>query len=85
MDSKRVEITEATFDLLLSLEKVAAGQELILTRNGISVARMSPLKASQKDRVPGSDKGLFVVPDDFDDPLPPEIQRYFDGEGEDWD
>ena len=36
-----------------------------------------------KDRVPGDAKGLFVVPDDFDDPLPPELQRYFDGEGDD--
>jgi hypothetical protein len=36
----------------------------------------------KKERVPGSAKGLFVVPDDFNDPLPPEIQRYFDGEDE---
>jgi len=27
----------------------------------------------------GIDKGLFEVPDDFDDPLPPEIMRYFTG------
>jgi hypothetical protein len=27
-------------------------------------------------------RGQFVVPDDFDDPLPPEIQKYFEG-GED--
>jgi hypothetical protein len=27
-----------------------------------------------------ADKG-FVVPDDFDDPLPAELQRLFDGEG----
>jgi hypothetical protein len=30
----------------------------------------------------GIDAGLgFSVPDDFDDPLPPELQRLFDGEG----
>jgi hypothetical protein len=28
-------------------------------------------------------RGQFVVPEDFDAPLPPEIQRYFDGEGDD--
>jgi len=27
----------------------------------------------------GLAEGQFVVPDDFDDPLPPEIQRYFEG------
>ena len=28
----------------------------------------------------GTMAGRFTVPDDFDDPLPPEIQRYFEGE-----
>lgn len=28
----------------------------------------------------GTLAGTFTVPDDFDDPLPPEIQRHFDGE-----
>jgi PIN domain nuclease of toxin-antitoxin system len=28
-------------------------------------------------------QGLIHVPDDFDDPLPPEIQRYFEGGDED--
>ena len=27
-------------------------------------------------------RGQFVVPDDFDAPLPPEIQRYFDGDAD---
>ena len=27
-------------------------------------------------------RGQFTVPDDFDEPLPAEIQKYFDGEGD---
>jgi hypothetical protein len=27
-------------------------------------------------------RGQFVVPDDFDAPLPPEIQQYFDGDAD---
>jgi hypothetical protein len=27
-------------------------------------------------------RGQFVVPDDFDVPLPSEIQRYFDGDAD---
>jgi hypothetical protein len=27
-------------------------------------------------------RGQFVVPDDFDAPLPPELQRYFDGDAD---
>jgi hypothetical protein len=28
-------------------------------------------------------RGQFAVPGDFNDPLPPEIQKYFEGEGDD--
>ncbi len=31
-------------------------------------------------RVPGIDEGRFLVPDDFDDPLPPELLKAFEGE-----
>ena len=34
-------------------------------------------KPGKKYRTPGSCKGLFTVPDDFDDPLPPEILKEF--------
>lgn len=30
-------------------------------------------------RVPGIDEGRFVVPDDFDDPLPEDILKAFEG------
>jgi hypothetical protein len=30
----------------------------------------------------GMMRDVLQVPDDFDAPLPPEIQRYFDGEGD---
>ena len=38
------------------------------------------LKAAEKFRRPiGLAEGEFVVPDDFDDPLPDELQRLFEG------
>jgi hypothetical protein len=52
-------------------------EEVESTRAGQPAARLS------KERVPSSAKGLFVIPDNFNDPLPPEIQRYFDGEYDD--
>lgn len=30
-------------------------------------------------RVPGIDEGRFIVPDDFDDPLPPDLLEAFEG------
>ncbi len=33
----------------------------------------------QQMRVPGIDEGRFVVPDDFDDPLPADLLEAFEG------
>lgn len=45
-------------------------------------AELPPTTVSAK-RPLGILRGQLVVPEDFDAPLPPDIQRYFDGEGED--
>lgn len=37
---------------------------------------------SPRQRPFGLYRGQFTVPDDFDAPLPPEIQKYFDGQGD---
>lgn len=37
------------------------------------------LEAPQGERPLGLLRGQFIVPDDFDDPLPSEIQEYFEG------
>lgn len=37
-------------------------------------------KAALRQAAFGADAGRFTVPDDFDAPLPPEVQRYFEGE-----
>ena len=34
---------------------------------------------TSKMRVPGIDEGRFVVPDDFDDPLPADLLKAFEG------
>jgi prevent-host-death family protein len=78
--SKTVNIHEAKTQFSKLLRRVARGEEVVIARAGKPVARLSPIKAPPKERVPGDAKGLFVVPADFNDPLPPEIQRYFEGE-----
>jgi len=59
------------------IQLYARGEEVVITIAGRPVAR------PKKERVPGDARGLFVVPEDFNDPLPPEIQRYFEGEDDD--
>jgi len=78
--SKTVNIHEAKTNFSKLLRRVARGEEVVISRAGQPVARLSPINAPLKERVPGSAKGLFVVPDNFNDPLPAEIQRYFEGE-----
>lgn len=60
------------------LDRVEGGESLIVARDGRPVAELRPL-SSPAPRPFGLAAGEFVVPDDFDDPLPDDIQRGFDG------
>ena len=62
-----VELEQAEGHLAQLVEEVGAGGEVVLTRNGQPVARL--VAVEDADRVPGSAKGLFTVPADFDAPL----------------
>jgi antitoxin (DNA-binding transcriptional repressor) of toxin-antitoxin stability system len=56
---------------------VALGEEIIIAKAGKPVARLVPIKARKGKRPLGLAKGEFSVPDDFDAPLPPEIEEGF--------
>lgn len=65
-----IELNEAPEDLARLIRKVAAGDEVLITRNGEPVARIVSAAATPSgNRVPGNAKGLFTVPEDFDAPL----------------
>jgi prevent-host-death family protein len=64
-----VELPQAQADLAKLIEQVESGIEVLITRNGRPVARLTPATERMPDRVPGSAKGVFTVPDDFDAPL----------------
>jgi prevent-host-death family protein len=72
-----VNIHEAKTQLSRLLAKVAIGEEVIIAKAGIPVAKLVPIVNKGKKRVLGSAKGEFVVPDDFNDPLPNEIEDLF--------
>ena len=72
-----VNIHEAKTHLSRLLERVAMGEEVIIAKAGTPVAKLVPVKGSPKKRVLGSAKGEFTVPDDFNDPLPKEIEDLF--------
>jgi prevent-host-death family protein len=72
-----VNIHEAKTHLSRLLERVAMGEEVIIAKAGTPVAKLVPLKSARPKFKFGSAKGEFVVPDDFNDPLPKEIEDLF--------
>ena len=72
-----VNIHEAKTHLSRLLERVAMGEEVIISKGGKPVAKLIPVDALPKKRLLGSAKGKFTVPDDFNDPLPKEIEDLF--------
>jgi antitoxin (DNA-binding transcriptional repressor) of toxin-antitoxin stability system len=61
------------------LDRVEAGEHLVVVRNGRPVAELRPLPATRTGPRPfGLAAGAFTVPDDFDAPLPDEILREFE-------
>jgi len=72
-----VNIQEAKTHLSKLLARVAAGEEVVIAKAGKPVARLVPLASAPRKRVLGTAKGDFTVPDDFDDPLPKDIEESF--------
>jgi prevent-host-death family protein len=78
---KSVNIHEAKTHLSKLLARVERGQEVVISRAGKAIARLVPHTAKPKPPVFGADRGKFVVPDDFDAPLPDEVIAAFEGGG----
>ena len=72
-----VNIHEAKTHLSRLLKRVALGEEVVIAKAGKPVAKLVPLDEQPRMRVLGSAKGEFTVPDDFNDPLPKEIEDLF--------
>ena len=73
----QVNIHEAKTHLSRLLRQVAAGQTVVIARDGVPVARLERVDAPGPGRVPGQDAGLITIRSDFDDPLPDEIGAAF--------
>lgn len=69
---------EAKTHLSRLAERAANGEEIIIARNGKAVARLVAMP-ERKKRTLGLAKGEIWISDDFDAPLPPDIQEAFEG------
>lgn len=77
---KTISLYDAKTTLSALVERAAAGQEVIIAKNGLPMARLVPYGARAEARTPGLLKGQIRIADDFDGPLPDEIARAFRGE-----
>ncbi len=75
-----VSLRELQQDTDTLLDRVEAGEHLVVVRGGHPVAELRPVPANQPDPRPfGLCAGAFTVPDDFDAPLPEDVLRSFEG------
>ncbi len=78
---KTVTIHQAKTTLSRLIAEVEAGEEIVIHRGRVPVARLVPLEAPRPKRVPGRWKGLITVPDSFFDPLPEDELLLWEGRG----
>ena len=71
--TKTVNVHEAKTHLSRLLGRVERGEEVIIARAGRPVARLLPFDASPSLPTFGVDQGRFVVPEDFNGPLPDDV------------
>ena len=74
-------ISEAKAQLSALIEKVRAGQEVIIGKAGKPVAKLVPYERSEESRRPGALRGKIQISEDFDN-LPKDIAEAFGMEGE---
>lgn len=74
-----VSLEEAEAQLARLLREVEEGEDVVISRDGEPVARLTRVVKMATRRELGRDRGLFEVPDDFNDSLPPEVLVTFEG------
>ena len=73
-------LSAAKTSLSRLLDRVASGEEIILTKAGKPLAKLVPFHRNSAPHQPGGWEGRVRISDDFDDPLPTEIENTFKGQ-----
>jgi prevent-host-death family protein len=76
---EQVNVHEAKTHLSKLLERVEAGEEIVIARNGKPVAKLVAVPA-RKPREPGALKGRIWIADDFDETDQEIIDSFYEGD-----
>ena len=69
-----VNIHQAKTNLSRLLSRVELGEEIVISNRGLPIVKLVPFRTSLDRRSSlGQDRGKFVLPDDFNAPLPEDI------------
>jgi len=76
-----ISVSDIEQNLAAYLSRVEAGEIVLILRDGEPVAELRPVTTTDaaQARPYGLAAGDFVVPDDFDAPLPDDILTTFEG------
>jgi len=75
----KVNVHDAKTRLSELLNRVEAGEEILIAKAGRPVARLVPVRTKTRERMPGTARGKVVIGNDFDEPLPESVLREFEG------
>ena len=76
----QVNVHEAKSQLSMLLARVEAGEEVVIARNGVPVARLVSTPRKARKPQPDQWKGIFTIPDSFFEPLPEEELARWEGD-----
>jgi prevent-host-death family protein len=70
---------EAKTSLSRLVDRAAAGEEIVIAKAGVPMAKLIPLSRAKGPRKPGGWKGKIRIAKNFDEPLPEQIQTILEG------
>ena len=73
-----VNLYDAKTNLSKLVDRAAAGEEIVIAKAGKPKAKLVPYRTAKKRRFGRNLLGITYIADDFDGPLPPELQKYFE-------
>lgn len=73
-----VTVEEIKRDPEAVLHRVVEGETVVVTESGRPIAEIRPIECARRPRPFGLVRGSFVIPEDFDEPLPELIIRDFE-------
>jgi prevent-host-death family protein len=77
-----IKLYDAKTHLSDLVERASRGEEFIIAKGDEPKARLVPITQNARQRAPGGWEGRVWMSDDFDAPLPHDIESAFEGKNE---